>query len=60
MLFPAFRVAIDVFHETGPQAPQDRASFSRRMIERILTQYREMEAGDLDYLLAKLAKLEAA
>ena len=60
VLFPAFRVAIDTFHETGPQAPQDRASFSLRITEQILTQYREMEAGGLDYLLAKLGKLEAA
>jgi len=60
ILFPAFRVAIDVFHETGPQAPQDRESFTRRVMERVLTQYENMEVGDLDFLLARLAKLEAA
>ncbi len=60
ILFPAFRAAIDVFHETGPRAPKDRDSFNRRMVERILAQYQQMEVGDLDFLLAKLAKLEAA
>lgn len=60
VLFPAFRVAVDVFHETGPRAPKDRESFTRRIIERILAQYQQMEVGDLDFLLAKLAKAEAA
>lgn len=61
VLFPAFRVAVDVFHETQfDGGPRDRERFARRMLERILTQYQEMEVGDLDYLLAKLGKLEAA
>ena len=60
LLFPAFRVAVDCFHETGPQAPIDRESFTRRITERILAQYQQMEVGDLDFLLTKLAKLEAA
>jgi uncharacterized protein (DUF2336 family) len=60
ILFPAFRVAVDVFHETGPTAPTDRESFTRRITDRILAQYKEMEVGDLDFLLKKLARLEAA
>jgi len=53
-------VAVDCFHETGPQAPVDRESFTRRITDRILEQYQQMEVADLDFLLAKLAKLEAA
>lgn len=60
ILFPAFRVAVDTFHETGPLAATDREGFSRRITERILTQYQEMEIGDLDFLLIKLGRLEAA
>jgi uncharacterized protein (DUF2336 family) len=60
ILFPAFRVSIDAFHENGPLAPTDRESFTRRITERILAQYQQMEIGDLDFLLSKLAKLEAA
>jgi uncharacterized protein (DUF2336 family) len=60
VLFPAFRVAVDVLHETKAQASGDRESFSRRVVERVLSQYQQMEVGDLDFLLAKLAKLEAA
>ncbi len=60
VLFPAFRVAVDVFHEAGPNAPKDRDSFTRRIVERILSQYQQMEVGDLDFLLSKLAKLQAA
>lgn len=60
ILFPAFRVAVDVFHEDGPSAPRDREGFTRRITERILTQYQEMEVNDLDFLLAKLGRLEAA
>lgn len=60
LLFPAFRVAVDCFHETGPQAPIDRESFTRRITDRILEQYQQIEVGDLDFLLAKLSKMEAA
>jgi uncharacterized protein (DUF2336 family) len=60
-MFPAFRVAVDMIHETDMDGgAHDRERFARRMIERILTKYTEMETGDLDYLLAKLSKLERA
>lgn len=60
--FPAVRAAIDVAkvmeHDGGDQ---DRARYSRRMIERILSQYGEMDIqmapADVDYLLEKMANL---
>lgn len=58
VLYPAFRVAFDVFHETqfdGGDA--DRERFERRMLERILTQYEGLAADDLDYLLDRLGSL---
>ncbi|MGK2739932.1 DUF2336 domain-containing protein [Tepidicaulis sp. LMO-SS28] len=60
-LYPAFRVALDVYHDlTSVQIDYDRASFRARMVERVLTQYEGMEAKDLDFLLAGLAKLMRA
>ena len=60
-MFPAFRVAVDMIHETSfDGGVHDRERFTRKVIERVLTKYQEMEAADLDYLLSKLGKLEAA
>ena len=60
-MYPAFRVAIDAFHERPvDNTAQDRERFTKLVIERILTKYREIETSDLDFLLAKLAKLHAA
>jgi len=60
-LYPAFRVAVDVIHETTLDGEShDRERFARRVIERVLTQYEDLDAADLDYLLGKLRKLEAA
>ena len=60
-LYPAFRVAVDIINETGfDGGHHDRERFSRRVIERILTKHQSMESSDLDYLLGKLKKLEAA
>ena len=58
----AMRAAIDVSGEMEYDGqPNDRERFSRRMIERILTQYGdlgvEFEADDLEYLLAKMNQL---
>ena len=58
----AMRAAIDVSAEMEYDGePHDRERFSRRMIERILTQYGdlgvEFEADDLEYLLAKVNQL---
>lgn len=62
--FPAARAAIDVARETDYDGGEhDRERYSRRMIERILTQYGDLgvdfEADDLEYLLAKMGDLPA-
>ena len=58
----AMRAAIDISAVTELDGgPNDRERFSRRMIERILTQYGdlgvEFENDDLEYLLAKMNQL---
>jgi len=60
--YPAARAAIDVAAETEYDGREDdRKRYSRRMIERILTQYGsygvEFEANDIEYLLAKMENL---
>lgn len=61
VFFPAFRVAVDVVEATEiDPAPGGRERYERRVIERILTQYQDMEVGDLDYLLGKLAAVDQA
>ncbi|MGE5546209.1 MAG: DUF2336 domain-containing protein [Solirubrobacterales bacterium] len=64
VFFRAMRAAIDVSYEMEYDGgPNDRERFSRRMIERILTQYGdlgvEFETDDLEYLLAKVGQLPA-
>ena len=52
---PAVRVAIDVVHETPLDGGEnDRERYRARVIERVLTQYEDFGAEDLDYLLDKL------
>ncbi len=54
-LMSAFRVAVDVVHETVMDGDDhDRERYQERVIERILTQYQDMSNEDLDYLLNKL------
>jgi uncharacterized protein (DUF2336 family) len=54
-LMPAFRVALDVVHETVLDGgDNDRDRYQERVIERILTQYQDISNEDLDYLLDKL------
>lgn len=61
VLFPAVRVAVDVADETGLDGePDDRERRSRRIIQRILTQYEDLGSENLEYLLAKLGKLSPA
>lgn len=60
--FRAMRAAVDVAGEMQYDGePHDRERFSRRMIERILTQYGDLgvnfETDDLEYLLAKMNTL---
>ncbi len=62
--FPAVRAAIDVAKEMEYDGGKnDRERYSRRMIERILTQYGDMgvdfESDDLEYLLDKMNQLPA-
>lgn len=62
VFFRAMRAAIDVSYEMEYDGlPHDRERFSRRMIERILTQYGdlgvEFENDDLEYLLSKVNQL---
>ena len=61
-MYRAVRAAVDVVGEMQYDgAPHDRERFSRRMIERILTQYGDLgvqfEGGDLEYLLSKVNQL---
>mgnify|MGYP003113739593 FL=1 len=54
-MLPAFRAAVNVFHETSHDGgPKNRARFRARMIERVLTQFQAIPKEDLDYLLEKL------
>ncbi len=55
--FPAFRIAVDVFKETDYDGgDRDRERFRDRMIERILTQYDNIDADDIDYLIDALGR----
>eukprot|EP00919_Chromeraceae_sp_WS-2016_P079558 GHVR01188243.1.p1 GENE.GHVR01188243.1~~GHVR01188243.1.p1 ORF type:complete len:387 (-),score=52.67 GHVR01188243.1:76-1236(-) len=54
-MLPAFRAAVNVFHETSHDGgANDRARFRARMIERVLTQFQAIPKDDLEYLLDKL------
>lgn len=60
-LFAAFRVAIDMVQEREFDADAcDDATFTERVVERILAKYRELETGDLDYVLSQLRRSKAA
>ncbi len=54
-LYPAFRVAVDIYHEMDYDGGKDdRSRFTRRMIERVLTSFQGLPRDELDYLLDKL------
>lgn len=60
--YPAARAAIEVARETEYDGGKDdRERYSRRMIERILTQYGdlgvEFDSDDLEYLLVKMNEM---
>lgn len=60
-MFLAFRMAVDVYHNTDMNGlPGDRERFRQRMIERVLTQFQAIPRADLDYLLDKLDALDPA
>lgn len=57
-LFPAFRLAASVAMDTDfRDADYDPESYSRTVLERILTQCDELNPDDADYLLQKLQDL---
>jgi uncharacterized protein (DUF2336 family) len=59
-LFPAFRVAFDVAREMDYDGgANDRARFSARVIERVLTQFEDIGNDNLEYLMKKLKQLAA-
>ncbi len=59
VLYPAFRVALDVYHETELDGhDHDQERFERRMLERILTQYEGIAADDLEFMLERLGQFE--
>ena len=58
VLLPAFRAAIGIYREmdyTGEE--NDRQRFRLLMLERLLTSYEELEADDLDFLMARMSRL---
>jgi uncharacterized protein (DUF2336 family) len=59
-LYPAFRTALDMVRSTEYDGGEkDRERFASKVIERVLTQYEDMDAENLDYLLKKLRQLAA-
>ena len=59
--FGAFRVALEVSHETGyVDTLGGAASLRRRMVERVLTQFQAIPRADLEYLLDKLNAVDEA
>jgi len=63
-VYPALRAAVAIFRQTDYDGLEhDRERFSRRMIERILTQYGDLgvdfESDDLEYLLGRMGQLPA-
>lgn len=60
-LFTAVRIALDVAAETQYDGTaRDRERYTRRMIERILTQCEDVGEANLDYLMNKLGELSEA
>ncbi len=54
-LFSAFRAGIDIYHEMEYDGgSKDRERFTKRMMERVLTQFQALPREELDYLLDKL------
>ena len=54
-LYRAFRAGIDIYHEMDYDGgPADRARFTRRMLERVLTSFQGLPREELDYLLDRL------
>lgn len=60
-LFPAYRLALQILSATDfKDADYDRESYSRTMLERILSQCEDLRQDDAEYLLRKLNDLAPA
>jgi uncharacterized protein (DUF2336 family) len=60
-MFAAFRVGIDLIVETRQSGEfYSSEQFEQRAVERILARYRDLEVAELDYVLSKLSRYEAA
>src|SRR5205807_7331885 len=56
-VYPAFRAAIEVIHETGLQAePGGNTRLRRRMVERVLTSCARLSAADAEPLMTLLRR----
>lgn len=54
-LFPAFRMAVDLVNDTDMRSADfDPQSYSRMMMERVLTQASDLHPKEADYLLGRL------
>ena len=54
-MFPAIRTAVTVAREMEYDGEEhDRERYRSRMIERFLTQFEELDVGNLDYLMARI------
>jgi len=54
---PAFRVALDVYREMQEDGiDEDRERFRARMVERILTQFHDIDTDDIEYLIKSLQR----
>ncbi len=59
-MFPAVRVAVDVINETEYDGnDDDLPRYRRRVVERILTQYQDLDEDSLSYLLDRLDSVGA-
>lgn len=57
-LYPAFRAAIDVFHDMDPGGDTtNNDQFTQRFLERVLTQYEDIDGNDLEYFFRTLDQL---
>jgi uncharacterized protein (DUF2336 family) len=57
-LLPAFRAAVEAYHSMEYDgAPRDRERFQERMLQRFLTQAKQVCREDLDYLLDKIDRI---
>lgn len=60
-LYKPIRIAIDVYKSLMEDGDGDgRAVFKKKMVERILSQYQDMEDADIEYFLKRLALQAAA